>query len=121
MLDPQSIWCDVVEFKKLAHSSKKDGNPDVYKQAVEYYRGLFLEGLQFSYEPEFENLIELESFNLERNYLNLLYKLILVEKQAGSYESAIEYAYQYLAKDNLADEVHRHFRLPSLLTHSFEH
>ena len=107
MLDPQRIWCDVVEFKKLIHSSQKDGCLDIFKQAVEYYRGPFLDGLQFSDQPEFENLIELECFNLERNYLNLLYKLILAEKKNRNYESAIEYAYQYLAKDNLAEEVHR--------------
>lgn len=107
MLDPQSIWCDVVEFKKLIHSPLKVGRPDIFKQAIEYYRGPFLDGLQLSNEPEFENLIELERFNLERNYLNLLYKLIMIEKRAGNYETAIEYAYQYLERDNLAEEVHR--------------
>jgi DNA-binding SARP family transcriptional activator len=107
MLDPQSIWCDVEEFKKLIHSSSKDGRLDNFKQAVEYYRGPFLDGLQLPDEPEFESLIELERFNLERNYLNLLYKLVMTEKRGGNYESAIEYAYQYLARDNLAEEVHR--------------
>ncbi|NJC94798.1 MAG: hypothetical protein FIB03_00425 [Anaerolineae bacterium] len=52
-------------------------------------------------------MIELERFDLESNYLNLLYKLIKTEKQTGNYESAIEYAYQYLAKDNLAEGIHR--------------
>jgi len=107
MLDPQSIWCDVVEFKNLIHSSQKDDSLDIFKQAIEYYRGPFLDGLQFSDEPEFENLIELERFTLERNYLNLLHKLIMAEKQDENYESAIEYAYQYLAKDNMAEEIHR--------------
>ena len=107
MLDPQKIWCDVVEFKNLIRSAQKDNRSDIFKQAIECYRGPFLDGLQFSGEQEFENLIELERFNLERNYLNLLYKLILIEKQDGNYESAIEYAYQYLAKDNLSEEVHR--------------
>lgn len=107
MLDPQKIWCDVVEFKNLIRSAPKNGRAEIFKQAVGYYRGPFLDGLQFSEEQEFENLIELERFNLERNYLNLLYKLILIEKQDGNYESAIEYAYQYLAKDNLSEEVHR--------------
>ena len=107
MLDPQKIWCDVVEFKELIHSTHKDNRLENYRQAVEHYHGPFLDGLQFSDEPEFENLIELERFNLERNYLNILYKLIMIEKQGGNYESAIEFAYQYLAKDNLAEEVHR--------------
>ena len=107
MLDPQKVWCDVVEFKGLIRSAQKDSRPGVFKQAIGYYRGPFLDGFQFSDEQELENLIELERFNLERNYLNLLYKLILIEKQDGNYESAIEYAYQYLAKDNLAEEVHR--------------
>jgi len=107
MLDPQKVWCDVVEFKGLIHSTQKDSRQNTYRRAVEHYHGPFLDGLQFSDEPEFENLIELERFNLERNYLNLLYKLIMIEKQDGNYEDAIEFAYQYLAKDNLAEEVHR--------------
>jgi len=107
MLDPQKVWCDVVEFKGLIHSTQKDSRQNTYRRAVEHYHGPFLDGLQLSDEPEFENLIELERFNLERNYLNLLYKLIMIEKQDGNYEDAIEFAYQYLAKDNLAEEVHR--------------
>ena len=107
MLDPQKIWCDVVEFKKFIRSTHKENRAEIFRQAVEYYRGPFLDGLQFSDEQEFENLIELERFHLERNFLNLLYKLILLQKQDGNYESAIEYAYQYLAKDNLSEEVHR--------------
>ena len=107
MLDPDKIWCDVVEFKKVIRTATKDNRSDAFKQAVEYYRGSFLDGLQISEEQEFEKLIELERFHLERNYLNLLYKLIVSEKQEGRYESAIEYAYQYLSKDNLSEEVHR--------------
>jgi len=107
MLDPQKIWCDTVEFKELIRSAQKDNRAEIFKQAAEYYRGPFLDGLQFSGEQEFENLIELERFNLERNYLNLLYKLILLEKQDGNNEAAIEYAYQYLTRDNLSEEVHR--------------
>lgn len=107
MLDHQRIWCDVIYFKQLIHSTQKANRTKIFKQAVKYYRGPFLDGLQFSGEKEFEDLIELERFNLERNYLNLLYKLVLIEKQKGNYELAIEYAYQYLAKDNLSEEVHR--------------
>ena len=107
MLAPHKIWCDVVEFKNLIRSPKKDNRLETFKQAIEYYRGPFLDGLQFTGEQEFENLIELERFNLERNYLNLLYKLILIEKQNGNFDLAIEYAYQSLAKDNLSEEVHR--------------
>jgi len=107
MLDPQKIWCDVVLFKDLIRSAQKNNHAENFKQAADYYRGPFLDGLQFSDEKEFENLIELERFNLERNYLNLLYKLILIEKQDGDNEAAIEYAYQYLARDNLSEEVHR--------------
>jgi len=107
MLDPEKIWCDVVEFNKLIQSAHKDIRLQVFKEAIEYYRGPFLDGVQISEGREFENLIELERFNLERKFLNLLYKLILIEKQRGNYEPAIEYAYQYLAIDNLSEEIHR--------------
>ena len=107
MMDHQRVWCDVVEFKELIRSAQKESRLDVFKQAVESYRGSFLDGLQFSDESEFENLIELERSSLERNYLNLLYKLMLIEKQNGDYEAAIERGYQYLSIDNLSEEVHR--------------
>ena len=50
MLAPHKIWCDVVEFKNLIRSPKKDNRLETFKQAIEYYRGPFLDGLQFTGE-----------------------------------------------------------------------
>ena len=107
MLDRERIWCDVLEFKKLTRSIRRENRQVDFEKAVELYRGSFLDGLQFSDEKALENLVELERFNLERNFLNLLYKLVLMEKQNGNFETAVEYAYQYLAIDDLSEEVHR--------------
>lgn len=107
MLDHEKIWCDVVEFKKLLRTSKGDDQYQAFQQANELYRGPFLEGLQLPGGREFEYLIEHERFYLERNYLNLVYKLIVLEKGLGNLEAAIEHAYQYLAIDDLSEEVHR--------------
>lgn len=107
MLDHDKIWCDVVEFKNLLHASKEHERYEAFQRATELYRGSFLDGKPLPGGREIELLIERERFYLERNYLNLLYKLILIEKRHEDFEKAIEYAYQYLAIDNLSEEVHR--------------
>jgi len=107
MLDHENIWCDAVEFKKLISTSGERERYRAYKRAIELYRGSFLDGKQMPGGREFEYLIERERFYLERNHLNILYKLILIEKRKENFEAAIEYAYQYLAIDDLSEEVHR--------------
>jgi len=107
MLDHEKIWCDAVEFKNLIRTSKGDEQYQAFQRANELYRGPFLDGKQMPGGREFEYLIERERFYLERNHLNILYKLILIEKRLENFEAAIEYAYQYLTIDDLAEEVHR--------------
>ena len=120
-LDHHRVWCDVLEFKDLIHVIQNEIRLDAYKRAAEFYRGSYMEGVKLARGAEFENVIEMERFGLERNYLNLLYKLILIEKQNGSYEPAIEYAYRYLSIDNLSEEVHRQLILLYGLTGNREH
>lgn len=107
MLDHEKIWCDAVEFKSLIHTSGENERYRAFQRANELYRGPFLDGKQMPGGREFEYLIERERFYLERNHLNILYKLILIEKRKEKFETAIEYAYQYLAIDALSEEVHR--------------
>lgn len=107
MLDFKMIWCDVIEFRKLIQTSKDNDPYGAYQQAVMLYRGPYLDGVQLPGRREFEYLVERERFNLERNHLNLLYKLIMTEMRQENYGTAIEYAYQYLAIDNLSEDVHR--------------
>lgn len=107
MLDYENIWCDIIEFRKSIQTSKEADHHKNFQKAVELYRGPYLDGVQLPGGREFEYIVEHERFNLERNYLNLLYKLILLEKRQKDFESAIEYAYQYLAIDNLCEDVHR--------------
>jgi len=107
MLDHERIWCDAVEFKSLVRISGENERYQAFLRANELYRGPFLDGKQMPGGREFEYLIERERFYLERNHLNILYKLILIEKRNENFEAAIEYAYQYLAIDDLSEEVHR--------------
>ncbi len=116
MLDHEKIWCDAVEFKSLIRTSRKNERYQALQRANELYRGPFLDGNQMPGGREFEYLIERERFYLERNHLNLLYKLILIEKRLENFEAAIEYAYQYLAIDDLSEEVHRQLITLHLLT-----
>ena len=107
MLDHEQIWCDAVEFKDLIRTSIENEQYQAFQRANELYRGPFLDGKQMPGGREFEYLIERERNYLEHNHLNLLYKLILIEQRQENFEAAIEYAYQYLAIDDLAEEVHR--------------
>lgn len=106
-LDHENLWCDATEFKKLIKVSKRKDQYVAFRQAAKLYRGPYLEGLRLPGGREFEYIVERERFSFERNYLSLLYKIVLLEKHRHDYESAIEYAYHYLAVDNLCEEVHR--------------
>ena len=107
MLDHKNLWCDATEFRKLIRASKGKDQHMTLQRAVELYRGPYLDGVRLPGGREFEYVIERERISLERNYLSLLYRLILLEKNRKDYESAIEYAYLYLAVDNLCEDVHR--------------
>jgi len=107
MLDHENLWCDAIEFKNLIKVSKEKNQHLAFRRAAKLYRGPYLEGVRLPGGREFEYIVEHERFSFERNYLSLLYKLIVLENHRQEYESAIEYAYQYLAVDNLCEEVHR--------------
>ena len=107
MLDYDKIWCDVIEFKNLILTSKDNDQHAALQRAAALYRGPYLDGVQLPGGREFEYLVERERFNFERYYLNLLYKLVLVERRRKDFNAAIEYAYLYLAVDNLSEDIHR--------------
>ena len=107
MLDHRKLWCDVTEFRELTKNAKGEDHYLTLQQAAKLYRGPYLDGVSLPGGREFEYVVERERFSLERNHLSLLYKLILLEKNLKDYDAAIEYAYQYLAIDNLSEDVHR--------------
>jgi DNA-binding SARP family transcriptional activator/tetratricopeptide (TPR) repeat protein len=109
LLDEKQFWCDVVQFRRLMQVGA-----DIRRleQAVDFYRGDFLEGFYLPGCLEFERWISLEGTALEHIYLEALSCLLEAKTGEKDYASAILYAHRYLETDELAEEIHR--RLISL-------
>jgi DNA-binding SARP family transcriptional activator len=102
-LDKQSFWCDALELRKLiqAEADARD-----LGEAVDLYRGSFLEGFYLPGCLEFERWASQEGGALENIYLGALSRLIEAETAKQDYGSAIQYARRYLASDEMAEEMH---------------
>lgn len=98
-------WLDVAEFEERLLGAKMDAkrlnNASVTQlaEAVELYRGDFLEGL-------YEDWCLDERYRLEWLYLQALRKLIDWHEQQGSALALLAYAQSYLAHDPLDEKVH---------------
>jgi ABC-type oligopeptide transport system substrate-binding subunit/DNA-binding SARP family transcriptional activator len=102
-LNHQKVWVDVHDFKTKGSSEGKS----VVAQAVELYRGRFLEGFSLPACPEFEVWIRQEARHMERCYLSTLARLIELHREEKDFKSAIGYAQRYLDCDETAEEIHR--------------
>ncbi|MEW5871654.1 MAG: AAA family ATPase [Chloroflexota bacterium] len=117
-LDPQRVWSDAAHLEKL--STQRQGQPpnspggeasyqayiDQTAEAVNYYRGQFLDGFSLPSCQEFDTWIGQERRVYEGFYLDALLDLIDAYQGQNAYESAIYYANRYLEIDNLAESVH---------------
>ena len=121
-LDPDHTWSDTAAFEQLS------AQPGHLKQAVDLYRGPFLDGFSLSQSPEFEIWAALERQTWERRYLEALAALIEDHAANEEYGAAIACARDYLVADELAEDIHR--RLIELYAatgdrgsalHQFEH
>lgn len=102
-------WLDTEEFEKLL-DRKAEGERtrmDNYSQAVELYRGDFLEGFIVKDSYEFEDWSFFERERLQRRYLEALTELSDYCGKQGEYEKAIAYAIQILSRDSLQENIHR--------------
>lgn len=110
-LDPHRVWSDVVTFGQLCagltpNPLQGDGDNSL-QQAVDLYRGPFLDGFSLPTSPEFEAWATQERYAWERLYLEVLATLIRERAARREYDAAIAYARCYLATDDLAEDVHR--------------
>lgn len=110
-LDPHRVWSDVVTFERLCAGltpNPLQGDEDKsLQQAVDLYRGPFLDGFSLPTSPEFEAWATQERYAWERLYLEVLATLIRERAARREYDAAIAYARCYLATDDLAEDVHR--------------
>jgi predicted ATPase/DNA-binding SARP family transcriptional activator len=102
-------WLDTEEFEGLL--DRKGVSEQVrmnnWGQAVELYRGDFLEGFIVKDNYEFEDWAFFERERLQRRYLEALTELSDYYGGQGEYERAIAYAIQILSRDSLQENIHR--------------
>lgn len=100
-LHPYLATSDVVQFTRLCAAD----NPSEWETAVSLYRGPFLAGFTLNDSPEFDNWMSREQRQLERLYLEALWRLAVLPTQKPA--AAIHFARLYLDTDDLAEEMHR--------------
>jgi len=98
-------WLDVEEFERLAGREQKES--EALEQAVELYRGGFLEGFYVSDAPAFEEWMLMEKERLQTLMLLTLQRLVAWYTIKGEYEAGILHARRLLALDPWREETHR--------------
>jgi len=127
-LDPRHSWSDAVAFEQLCsargtlrmYSSatpssrgrtltapSRGVSVDALQQALALYRGPFLASFYLADSAEFEAWVTREQRTFEQLYLEVLVALLDERMARGEYEAAKACARQYLATDDLAEDVHR--------------
>ncbi|MCB0186795.1 MAG: hypothetical protein KDE31_21155, partial [Caldilineaceae bacterium] len=107
MLDRQRIWSDTVAMTQLLANTEPSTRTAALTQAVDLYRGPFLDGFTLPDCPEFEAWLEGERRAGERRWFESLAALIEAHTAARAYAAAIAIAHRYLESDELAEDVHR--------------
>ncbi len=77
------------------------------RQAVELYRGPFLDGLFVQESVAFEEWMLLQRDELQRQVLQALYQLAAYYERRGAYDEAHSYAWRQLEIDPWREEAHR--------------
>jgi DNA-binding SARP family transcriptional activator len=102
-LNPDLVQSDADQFQLLSEQRYTAST----QQAVNLYRGDFLEGFYLPKSLEYDLWLTTERHRLEREYLALLANLVDTLMDNGDYRQAIPFAQNYLRIDNLAEELHR--------------
>ncbi len=102
-LDRARVWCDAAAFGELVEAA----DPAAWAQAVDLYRGPFLDGFTLPDCPEYGQWQLQVQAQTEQRYLATLSRLIDAGRAAGELDAAAGYALRYLAVDDLAEDVHR--------------
>jgi DNA-binding SARP family transcriptional activator len=98
-------WVDVAAFAKLLASSSPDTSD--LEQAVDLYRGEFLEGFFGSDSVAFEEWMLLKQEQLGRQARSALYKLAAMYEQRGEYERALPRVWRQVELDPWQEEARR--------------
>ena len=97
-LDPAVIHSDVADFDRALESGK-------LREAVEHYRGAFLDGFHLSGAPEFERWVDAERAELHRLYTESLETLAREASEAEDVEASVGYWRRLAAASPLSARV----------------
>lgn len=103
------IWVDVLRFRKLTASPRERGPEDLgsLRDAIDIYRGDFLEGLRLPECPAFEEWLALQREELRRLRSEALGRLATGLQASGRIQEAIVQARRWVAVDSFNEHAHR--------------
>ncbi|MGD8967736.1 MAG: BTAD domain-containing putative transcriptional regulator, partial [Anaerolineae bacterium] len=101
-------WVDVPALTDLVQArGLSQGTIRQLEQAVELYRGDFLEGFSVADSPAFEEWLLLNRERLRRLVLDALHRLGECHEQYGEYERGLQHAWQQVELDPWREKAHR--------------
>jgi predicted ATPase/DNA-binding SARP family transcriptional activator len=110
------IWLDVVDFRRLLSSPQAHGHPEAetcpdclkaLAEAVELYRGDFLEGFSLRDSANFDEWQFFQTEGLRQEMAQALERLVHGRSAQGTYEQAIPYGRRWVALDPLHEPAQR--------------
>jgi predicted ATPase/DNA-binding SARP family transcriptional activator len=113
--DP-GIWLDVAHFRRLLNSPRVHGHPEAEScpkclealaEAVELYRGDFLEGFSLRDSASFDDWQFFQTEGLRQELARALERLVHGHSAQGMYEQAILYGRRWVALDPLHEPAQR--------------
>lgn len=102
-------WVDLIAFGTLLESAKSSLGQNVQQleDAVELYRGPFLEGFSLADSPEFEEWMVLTREQHFRQVMEALHRLSSEYEEGGQCERALQFAWRQLELDPWREDAHR--------------
>ena len=101
-------WIDVTEFTKLLEfKDTQQQNISQLEEAVDLYRGSFLEGFSIADSTAFEEWALLNRERIRRQLIEALQRLTDYYEQRGEFENSLHYAWQQVEFDPWREKTHR--------------
>ncbi len=95
-----TFWLDAAEFEHLLRTRAFPDHISALQQAVELYRGAFLDGF-------YDDWVLSERYRLENLYCDALARLMAAQEALGAHAAVLAVALRLLDQDPLAEDAHR--------------
>ena len=110
------LWCDVIAFQERLTDCETHGHGYdqvcprclvALQEAVDLYTGDFLAGFSLRDSAGFDDWQFFEADRLRREFSGVLERLVMIQKEQGNLQTAIENARRWLSLDPLNEAAHR--------------